>query len=669
MDRILIIDDDETTRRVTSRFLRKHGFEVEAAADGVEGLRLAAAKRPDLVLCDLVMPNLGGEEVLSVLRRDERLADIPFVFMTGLSAPEDVRQGMNQGADDYLVKPVEAGELLNAVRARLARRSQERGRQERQMERAMELFAGMVHDLRNPLSVVLGYTDLLRTEASSPSSAEAGTSPIFERMQAACVRMQAILSETLFLARSRTGRLSFDPSPFDLREFCLQLLSEHEGSNRLRFTSAAGEYRLVSDPLRLRQVVENLVSNALKYSDGTVELTLTGQAEGYQVRVSDQGIGIPPGESESVFEPFFRASNAQGKPGHGLGLSIARSCLEPQGGSLHFVSVVGQGTTFVLDIPRTPRARMEPVQGASASASSESHRPTVQPPARTTDAPEQRAELSAAGSVASVVRPTEPACEGGAETGPGSESRVATLGGIIVDDDSVVRSLLCDLLEGLEGVVVLGEAATLSQARALVRQHDPQVVFLDINLPEGLGFELLPDLPPNTAVVFVTSAEEFAVHAFDCEAADYLLKPVNRERLEKALGRVRRRLGLDAVLPAAEAAARNDTFLVKTLAEKKLVKIQSIKNIVAYGEYSWVYWENSKGALLRKALRQWESELPSDRFVRVHRNAIVNLEFMERLERLPSGRLQIRLRDTPEPIMVSLRLAPALNRKLKELGG
>ena len=96
------------------------------------------------------------------------------------------------------------------------------------------------------------------------------------------------------------------------------------------------------------------------------------------------------------------------------------------------------------------------------------------------------------------------------------------------------------------------------------------------------------------------------------------------------------------------------------------MKVGEIDKIIAYGEYSWVYWSNNKkGALLRKSLKQWESELSGGQFIRVHRRAIVNLARMERIEKLSGGRMQVHLRGDPEPILVSLRLAPILNRKLK----
>jgi two-component system, LytTR family, response regulator len=246
----------------------------------------------------------------------------------------------------------------------------------------------------------------------------------------------------------------------------------------------------------------------------------------------------------------------------------------------------------------------------------------------------------------------------------------AKLRALVIEDDPVVRNVLRELLENSNDVQILGEAGTLAQARLLARQQKPAVVFLDVNLPDGSGFDLLSGLEPNVSVVFVTSAEQYAAQAFDCEATDYMVKPVTSERLQKALLRVRQRLTGKASAVALADSRLTGSFLVKTLTEKRLVKINEIKSVLAYGEYSWVYWDKSaKGALLRKSLKKWQSELPREQFIRVHRRAIVNLAFMDRVERLPAGRLQIHLRDTPEPILVSLSQTPAVNRKLKALHG
>ena len=638
--KILVIDDEADFRQIMIRFLSKQGFDVVAASDGKAGVSLAAETGPDLIVCDLNMPGMDGYAVLAALRRDPKVADIPLIFLTGQSQPSQVRQGMNLGADDYLTKPVNLDDLLSAVKVRLSRRRAQHQRQEKQLERAMQLFAGIVHDLRDPLFVVLGYTGMLRGRAGQAPGGLENSRQILDRMQQAVFRMQAIISETLFLARSRMQRLAFDPRPLDLREFCEELMGDHEASQRLEFECAEQGFPVTADALLLRQALDNLLSNALKYSDGRVVVSLSAGSHAYLIGVRDHGIGIPAAEQEGIFEPFFRASNTGGRPGHGLGLSIVKSCMEQHGGSVRFLSGRNEGTTFFLELPKAPRPKAAVQTG-------------VLPADDTTGTPEDQSPgiRPAAAAAASRAMP----------------EKTGRLRGIIVDDDPLVRSVMRDLLETAQDILILGEAGTVSQARALAKEHGPDVVFLDVNLPDGSGFDLLPNLKQGASVVFVTSAEEYAVHAFDCEAVDYLLKPVSPERLQKALGRVRQRL---AAKPAAVASGSKPgaSILVKTLTEKRLVKVEEIDRIIAYGEYSWVFWQqNNKGAMLRKSLKQWESELPGGQFIRVHRRAIINLAWMERIEKLPGGRMQVHLRGNPEPILVSLRLAPILNRRLKAL--
>jgi two-component system sensor histidine kinase/response regulator len=650
LSKILVIDDDDGFRQVIVKFLSRQGFEVVAASDGKAGVDLAVERLPNLIVCDLNMPGMDGYEVLAALRRDPKLADIPLIFLTGQSQPSQVREGMNLGADDYLTKPVDLADLLSAIEVRLRRRQAQRQRQEKQMERGMQLFAGIVHDLRDPLFVVLGYTDLLRGGSGKAPGGGENSRQMLDRMQQAVLRMQAIISETLFLARSRMERLPFDPGPLDLRDFCEQMVADHEESQRLRFQCAAERFPVTADALRLRQALDNLLSNALKYSDGPVVVRLSAGSQNCLIEVSDRGIGIPAAEQEGIFEPFFRASNTGGRPGHGLGLSIVKSCIEQHGGTVRFTSEGGKGTAFFMELPKSPSPSAE-----------RGMRSAERPPGTL----EEEGGLRGAGTVAA---PVAGETAGMAEGAAGLPKNLSKLRGIIVDDDPLVRSVMRDLLEAASDLRIVGEAGTVAQARLLAKQHGPDVVFLDVNLPDASGFDLLPDLKPGAAVVFVTSAEEYAVHAFDCEAADYLLKPVSPERLQQALARVRQRL---AAKPAAAASSKpGDSFLIKTLTEKRMVKVGEINRIIAYGEYSWVYWnKNKKGTLLRKSLKQWQSELPGEQFIRVHRRAIVNLAWMERIEKLPGGRMQIHLRDTPEPILVSLRLAPVLNRKLKALRG
>jgi DNA-binding NarL/FixJ family response regulator len=124
VEKILVIDDDAKMRRQMAALLASEGYQTVEARNGREGVELARQEKPDLVLCDITMPEMNGHRVLETLRGDTATAHLPFVFLTGWGEREDLRTGMNLGADDYLVKPVEPAELLTAVQARLRRRRQ-----------------------------------------------------------------------------------------------------------------------------------------------------------------------------------------------------------------------------------------------------------------------------------------------------------------------------------------------------------------------------------------------------------------------------------------------------------------------------------------------------------------------------------------------------------------
>lgn len=128
VDKILVIDDDARMRRQIAQLLATEGYATLEAANGRDGVALAGQERPDLVLCDITMPEMNGHRVLEALRAQPATAHVPFVFLTGWGEKEDLRAGMNLGADDYLVKPVEPAELIAAVAARLRRRRQTAGR-------------------------------------------------------------------------------------------------------------------------------------------------------------------------------------------------------------------------------------------------------------------------------------------------------------------------------------------------------------------------------------------------------------------------------------------------------------------------------------------------------------------------------------------------------------
>lgn len=190
MAKILIIDDDRQICRVLGEFLRRQGHEVTTAADGIQGLREASVlPAPDLILCDLEMPGLNGQGVVSALRQDARLGEIPVIFLSGCSERGQIRRSMNLGGDDYLMKPAPLAEILEAVNARLARHEKQCRQLDEQLEQAAHFFAGIIHDMNQTGTEV-------RWLADSPAGMADPPNQIIQRVRESLNASHSAASET-----------------------------------------------------------------------------------------------------------------------------------------------------------------------------------------------------------------------------------------------------------------------------------------------------------------------------------------------------------------------------------------------------------------------------------------------------------------------------------------
>jgi two-component system LytT family response regulator len=231
---------------------------------------------------------------------------------------------------------------------------------------------------------------------------------------------------------------------------------------------------------------------------------------------------------------------------------------------------------------------------------------------------------------------------------------------IIVDDERLARAALRELLGAHPGIQVVGEAATLREARALLRGSNPDVVFADIQLGNENGFDLLATGEANFKVVFVTAYDEYAIRAFEVNAIDYLLKPVNPQRLEATLRRLVDGSGSEPCKPLKY----EDRVLLERGHRAHLVPVPAIQCIVGAGDYSEIWVAHQGPALNPRPLRDWERRLPPGRFLRVHRSTIVNLDWVEYLEPSASGGFTLRLRERKQELAVSRRYAAKLREEM-----
>lgn len=239
---------------------------------------------------------------------------------------------------------------------------------------------------------------------------------------------------------------------------------------------------------------------------------------------------------------------------------------------------------------------------------------------------------------------------------------------LLIDDEAPARAVLRTLLEDHPEVAIAGEAETLGEARALLAQSGYDLVFLDIQLLGGSGFDLVPHVRPDAQIVFVTAFDRHALRAFEVNALDYLIKPIAPERLAASL----RRLGRPApVSPLSSPSPRlssplalDDRVLLKLgTGSERFVRLADVRMVASCENYSEVLLGGGERLFVRKTMKTWEDLLPPEHFVRAHRRAIVNLQHVERVERLTVSTSLLHLAGASEPVRASYRYVAALRDK------
>jgi two-component system LytT family response regulator len=228
---------------------------------------------------------------------------------------------------------------------------------------------------------------------------------------------------------------------------------------------------------------------------------------------------------------------------------------------------------------------------------------------------------------------------------------------LIVDDEPLARQGMRDLLSAHPEIEIVGEASRISEAQKWVIECAPDLIFLDIQLYGESGFDLLDDLPEEIAVIFVTAFNRFAVRAFEVNALDYLLKPVSPERLAVALARHQP--------PTAPAQLENNDRIYLQLGRKRW--FEPIKNIAAIcsdNDYSCIWLNDGREVVERRSLKEWEETLPSKGFMRIHRNSIVNLATVKKVNTSDRGALQLHIIGFDFPLEVSRRRSAECRTRL-----
>jgi len=242
-----------------------------------------------------------------------------------------------------------------------------------------------------------------------------------------------------------------------------------------------------------------------------------------------------------------------------------------------------------------------------------------------------------------------------------SSIEMKPLKALIVDDEWLVRHELQTMLQAYPEIQVIGEASDVNQASCIIDEENPDVIFLDIEMPGKNGFDLIEQCNIKCSIIFVTAYNQYAIRAFEVNAIDYLLKPIQKDRLALTINRI---LKKEKARPVIKKVLYDDVIYVMIDGSVKFIKLPLLKCIVAEGNYSYIFYDQNRKELVSKTLLDWEKILPSQYFIRIHRSTIVNFEYVAQVRKCNNNTHEVYIQGIEKPFMMSRRYAARLKDQL-----
>lgn len=368
---ILVVDDNPDIREYMISCLTGT-YNIVAAKDGREAYEKAQKVRPDLIISDVVMPNMTGYELCRAVRSNEEIKLTPIIMVTSKAEVEDKIEGLEAGADDYLPKPFNADELFARVSNLLTLRKQQKELKNLnevlketnvELRDASELKSQLLriaaHDLKNPLNNIREFANLIREEIDTES--EVGE--MLGLIQSSSNKMLELISQILESEALESGQLEINRAPVDLAELAQSVVEENQrqaarkGQEIVFEATRKDEHLVLGSEEWLLEAMENLVSNAIKYSptDEKIWVTVRRAEAHIEFEVRDQGPGLSEDDMELLFQKFQRlsAKPTGGESSTGLGLSIVKQIVEMHEGTVRVESELGAGSAFIIQLDAT----------------------------------------------------------------------------------------------------------------------------------------------------------------------------------------------------------------------------------------------------------------------------------------------------------------------------
>ena len=352
---ILIVDDQPANIQTVGAQLSGAGFDVMPALSGEQAMQRISARRPDLILLDLLMPGMDGFQVLAQLRKDPNTAPLPVIVLTAAHDRELLVKAFNAGAVDYLTKPFVVEELLARVRTHLELK-RTRDHLARIAKEQAELTQIVAHDLKSPLSNIQFSTQMLQQKRELPPERHDRLLKMIDvSTQEALKFIQGYLgrwADGELKRRHNIETLMLTP----LIERAIERTTDPAAARgmRIQFEAGSDPLAVAADETAVMNVLQNLLSNAVRYSRSDTDLEIQqcpGTPGFMRVRVLDRGPGISEEDQKKLFRRYARLSTPANQNSSGLGLAIAKQEIAQMGGHLWFESRTGGGSIFAFELP------------------------------------------------------------------------------------------------------------------------------------------------------------------------------------------------------------------------------------------------------------------------------------------------------------------------------
>ena len=361
--KILIVDDVVSNVLLLKILLTNEKFQVCTANNGTTCIEMARKEHPDLILLDVMMPDMNGFDTATVLKKEEGTKDIPIIFLTALNTPQDLVHGFQVGASDFLTKPFNKEELVMRVTQQIslvaAKRIIEKQNQELRatLTNRDKMYSVIAHDLRSPMASIRMVLNLVVASAT-PEAVGPELYALLDQANRESEEVHDLLDNLLKWTKSQTGRLTVVKQDLDLNDIIPGVVEIFEAiafTKRIKLDLQKTDAPLVvnADNDMLKTVVRNFLSNAIKFSpeDSSIEIIMGSEGEMAKVSVRDHGVGIAADRLGSIFHKGETTYGTGGEEGSGLGLQLCQDFARKNGGDCTVESVEGQGSTFSVLIP------------------------------------------------------------------------------------------------------------------------------------------------------------------------------------------------------------------------------------------------------------------------------------------------------------------------------